>query len=153
MPDLLLTRNEVGPDGTFGVLTFPLLADIHPKVMFFTMEDDWLDNKPSVSCIPVGTYRLHRTVFHKHGYETFEVTNVLGRDRILIHPANTEEDVEGCIGLGMRPGRIWVHQDEDTKALNVYKRGVVSSQIAFRKFMDLVQEYDELTLQIVWRLQ
>jgi hypothetical protein len=145
-----LERFNLGPDGTFGWMT------LEPKLAvgrLYTVEDDWLDNKPRISCIPVGNYKLHRTIFHKHGYETFEVMNVPGRSRILIHPANTEEDIEGCIGVGMRMGKLWIEKDEDTKKYNVLKTAVVESKKAFNLFMESMTGFDEVDFHVTWRLQ
>ena len=142
---LILTRDEQTADGVFGWLTF---AGSDLKLR--TMEDDWLDNAPGKSCIPAGSYTLRRTIFHKHNVETFEVAGVPGRSRILIHVANTEEDVEGCIGVGTREGRLWVARDEDTGAEHVLKRAVVESGKAFQLFMHDMEGADEATLTIVW---
>lgn len=144
--DITLVRNELSSDGTFGTMTFPRMK------MLYTVEDDWLDNRPNVSCIPVGHYKLHRTVYHKHGYETFEVMDVPGRSRILIHPANTEEDVQGCIGVGLRIGKLFIKKDEDTGESH-FKRAVLESRIAFNIFMDIMSGIDEADLHIVWGLQ
>ena len=147
--NLTLTRTSSEPDGTFGALAIPL-GQSGGTTTLCTVEDDWLDNRPGVSCIPAGTYRLHRTVFHKHNYETFEVCDVPGRSRILIHPANTENDVEGCIGVGLRFGRLLVPRDEDTGQLNVEKKAVVASQDAFRRFMAAMTDVDNATLTVKW---
>lgn len=141
---LQLLRTENSEDGVFGVLTIGSELTLH------TMEDDWKENARRKSCIPAGTYRLRRTMYHKHGYETFEVSGVPDRSRILIHPANTEEDVEGCIGVGLRRGTLTV-PDEDTpghppKA----KRAIVSSRQAFDLFMRIMQGADEADLVITW---
>ena len=140
---LVLTRTERTSDGVFGRLTGAGL-DLH------TLEDDWRNNAPRISCIPAGVYALRRTVYYKHGYETFEVTNVPGRSRILIHPANTEEDVEGCIGVGLRRGHLRIARDEDTGERNVMKRAVVASRPAFDRLMDALRDVDSATLVIQW---
>lgn len=72
------------------------------------------------------------------------------RSRILIHPANTEEDLEGCIGVGLRRGWLRVAKDEDTGASDVVKQGVVASREAFRQLMELLAPVDEATLEILW---
>src|SRR5262245_24888923 len=141
---LRLIRSESTPDGVFGRLAVP------NGRMLFTLEDDWKDNAPGKSCIPTGTYTLRRTIYHKHNLETFEVCDVPDRSRILIHPANTEEDVEGCIGVGMRRGWVTVAKDEDTGAANVEKRAVVDSRQAFRLFMDAMGPYDQADLIVEW---
>jgi hypothetical protein len=101
-----------------------------------------------VSCIPAGVYPLRRTIYHKHGFATFEVCNVPGRSRILIHPGNTEEDSQGCILLGLRHGRIPV-KDEDS-GRPVEKYGVQSSRRAFDKFMFAMHGVDAAELTITW---
>lgn len=142
--DLTLTRTESVADGTFGLLR------VTPRLMLHTLEDDWRDNERSESCIPAGVYLLERTVYRKHNYETFEVTGVPNRSRILIHPGNTEEDTMGCILVGLRQGEVRVPFDEDTHATGVTKRAVVASQEAFRRFMREMSGVDEAELEVVW---
>ena len=141
--NVTLYRNLQTPDGTFGTLMLPGL-------LLCTVEDDWKNNIPGESCIPPGYYTLRRSPYYHGGYETFEVTGVPGRSRILIHKANTEEDVKGCIGLGTRLGKLWVAKDEDTGATGVLKQGVVESAIAFQKFMTAMTGLDEAMLDVRW---
>lgn len=142
-PRLYLRRTMRTADGVFGRLTGSDLS-------LATCEDDWEHNRPSISCIPDGTYALRRTMYYKHGYETFEVAGVPGRSRILIHPGNTEEDTAGCILVGLRVGRLWVAKDEDTSAQHVLKQAVVSSRLAFDRLMTAWQDVDEGVLTIEW---
>lgn len=142
--NLHLIRKESGGDGVFGVLRVGTIA-LH------TVEDDWKNNEPGESCIPDGTYKLVRTQYHHGGYETFWVTNVEGRQRILIHRANTEEDVKGCIGVGMRRGFLWVHDEDNPDHPLVKKNAVVESREAHTAFMQAMQGVDEATLVIQWR--
>lgn len=139
---LILTREVISPDGVFGTLRLP-------GYELKTMEDDWKFNQPRESCIPAGSYLLLRTIYYKRRIETFEVTGVPGRSRILIHPANTEEDVEGCIGLGLRYGKLYIAKDEDTGEAKI-KQAVVASQSAFKRFMDTMSGVDNATLEIRW---
>jgi hypothetical protein len=140
---LRLRRTERTADGVFGTLA-------GPGFVLHTMEDDWRGNKPRVSCIPAGVYPLRRTIYYRHGYETFEIANVPGRSRILIHPANTEEDVEGCVGVGLRRGFLRVPVDEDTGALRPMKRAVVASRDAFRLFMSKMIDHDAASITVEW---
>lgn len=139
---LTLQRTSYTADGVFGELRLP-------GYTLQTVEDDWKDNQKGESCIPPGTYVLKRTIYHKHGYETFEVTNVPGRERILIHPANTEEDVEGCIGVGLRRGSLWVRDEDDPAHPLVSKRAVVNSKQAFQLFMEAMREHDQEYLLVL----
>jgi hypothetical protein len=90
--------------GTFGRLT---LGD-HA---WFTVERQWVGNKPSVSCIPAGTYPLVRGTFYsgdgvggKPDYPAYELQNVPGRALIKIHRANLAYQVKGCIAVGKELG-------------------------------------------------
>lgn len=143
MIQLQLLRTERTADGTFGLLTLP-------GYTLHTCEDDWKDNQPSESCIPAGTYRLHRTIYQRHGYETFEVTGVPGRSRILVHPGNTEEDTQGCVLVGLRRGLLAVHDEDDPAHPVVRKRAVVASAEAFRRFMGTLAAVDEAELTVEW---
>lgn len=137
-PNVRLHRSETADDGTWGRFIVPF-HDI-----LFSIERPWRDNAPQVSCIPDGQYVLRRTLYHKGGYEVFEVCDVPGRSRILIHPANVDTDVEGCIGLGTRRGWLNVH--------GVDQRAVVQSQVAFHKFMDWMGAADSATLTVEWEV-
>ena len=97
---LTLRRFADSPMGTFGRLTLP------DGWGCFTVERPWAQNKPGVSCIPVGTYQLKLDQYHKGGYPAYEVTGVPNRARILIHRANRAEEVEGCIAPGTSLGSI-----------------------------------------------
>lgn len=141
---LTLLRSENTDDGVFGVLR----GVPHLEAPLYTVEEEWRNNQRRVSCIPAGKYRLVRTVYHRHGYETFEVTNVPGRTRILIHPANTEEDVEGCIGLGLRKGTM-SRLDEEKKIMRV-KGAVLESKKAFALFMAAMTGINETELLVEW---
>ena len=138
-----LVRRERAKDGTFGELHTPFST-------YMTMEDDWLNNEKGKSCIPAGRYLCQRTIFHKHNIETFEITGVPNRSRILFHVANTEEDVEGCVGIGTRPGLFRVLDEDDPAHPMVLKRGVANSKQAFDRFMRDFAEVDEFELIVEW---
>jgi hypothetical protein len=150
---LQVLRKERIPDGVFGelfVMSDEADAVAPPRLQLQTVEDDWRSNAPRISCIPAGLYALHRTTYYKHGYETFEVMGVPSRSRILIHPANTEEDLEGCIGVGLRRGKLRIARDEDTGEADVLKDAVVASKEGFRQLMEVMTPVDEATLEILW---
>lgn len=56
-------------------------------------------NMRNISCIPTGIYEVKPRTSAKYK-EHFEVTKVLNRKYILIHPANYYTDLKGCIGVG-----------------------------------------------------
>lgn len=95
---LTLTRKIQANGAVVGVLT-------GLSVPLYTLEDQWRDNKPSVSCIPTGAYEVR-----PHGWEinspfkynhVWQIHGVSGRSAILIHSGNTHKDTEGCILVGM----------------------------------------------------
>jgi hypothetical protein len=141
---IALIRTLQTPDGTFGRLILP------DGQTFVTAEDDWLNNARRVSCIPAGTYPLRRRWSPKHKAEVFGVEDVPGRQDIEIHIGNTEEDVEGCILLGLRFGPLRVRDEDDPAHPWKEKNAALSSAIAFHRFMDALAHVDEETIAIEW---
>ncbi len=139
-----LMRQHAGNDGVFGSMELP------SGRMLYTVEDDWRDNKRNISCIPAGEYQLVRTIYHKHKIETFEVVGVPNRSRCLVHTANTEEDVQGCIGVGLRPGVFNVVDEDDPQHQRRDKKGVANSRAAFAEFMSELSEVDKIPFGVYW---
>lgn len=135
-PDITLTRFAPTKDGVFGRMG-----------PWQTVEEEWQNNLPRISCIPAGSYKCVRTTFHRGGYPCFEVTGVPGRSLIKFHRANTEEDLLGCIGIGVRLGVLRV-KDEDSDQMT-YKLAALSSRVAFDSWMDTMEGIDEFTLHVV----
>lgn len=97
--ELLLKRNQSGQLVTFGKLY------IDGKYLCETLELPWKNNERKVSCIPVGRYRLTQRHSPKFGHH-YHLQDVPGRSFILIHTGNTARDIEGCVLVGMRTGRL-----------------------------------------------
>lgn len=128
---ITIKRISETEDGTFGVI-------LDGRVPFaLTLEDEWKDNQVGISCIPVGTYTCKRKMFNRGGYETFEITNVLGRTHILLHRGNDEDDTEGCPLIA-----------EKFDKLN-NKTAILSSKEGFAEFMERLQDVDEFLLHII----
>lgn len=90
----LYRHHECGA-GTFGVLTSDEFA-------CFTLELSWNDNRRNASCIPLGAYPVrweHSPSFQRN---TYRLGDVEGRSGVLIHPANTSDELRGCIAPGLR---------------------------------------------------
>ncbi len=64
-----------------------------------TLELSWKDNQSNISCIPVGQYKVVKRWSDKYKNH-FHITNVPGRDYILIHPANYVSQLKGCVAVG-----------------------------------------------------
>jgi hypothetical protein len=125
---LEIERFAYTPQGTFGRLKANGFE-------CFTIEEVWKNNQKSVSCIPCNVYTIKRGQFPKHG-EAFEILNVPNRSAILIHPANTTLDIEGCVGPGESLGYVnnqWA---------------VTGSRLAYEKFMIRMQGVQEAKIRI-----
>jgi hypothetical protein len=96
----VLSRIAWPDHGTFGYLTTPSGTE------YATVERPWLNNMPSVSCIPTGIYICKPRFYNRGGYDAIEVTDVEGRTYIMFHIANSPHEVAGCIGINQRLGSI-----------------------------------------------
>ena len=93
MTKVVIKRVVSTKHGTFGVL---LLND---NPICVTLEETWLDNMPTESCIPAGAYRTRAYSGTKYK-NVWQVHDVPGRSAILIHWGNTEKNTAGCILVG-----------------------------------------------------
>ncbi|WP_235893426.1 DUF5675 family protein [Litoribacter populi] len=84
-------EREYWPAGTNGTLTL----DDYKLGKF--IELPWRRNRPNVSCIPEGVYKLTKRYSEKWGWHV-EVKDVPNRSLILIHPANDAlQHLRGCL--------------------------------------------------------
>jgi hypothetical protein len=123
--DLELVRVAVAPDGCFGVL---LIDGIPAGPVTLERTYPLAESRPGgpqFVKIPAGRYRCERTTFYRGGYESYEVTGVLGHSRLLFHQGNDEGDTEGCILVGSRFG--WLGS----------RPAVLDSRNGFSEFMRL----------------
>lgn len=125
--NLILERHSYSPVGTFGRL-FTGHGILH------TVERQWLGNKPYESCIPEGVYDVIPYSSAKYP-DVWELQDVPGRSKILIHVANYPREVEGCIGLGMG-----FYNDP---------MGVSKSRDAIQSFREIMHGVDKFTLEII----
>lgn len=108
--NLTLLRTYNGADCTLGVLTLDGLT-------LQTIEKPWvpgqLGGAKSVSCVPKGIYQLVKHDSEAHPQTWALVNHLLGighwpnesnRSTILIHPANYESELKGCVAPGMSTG-------------------------------------------------
>ena len=107
---ITLTRYGSTPQGTFGEIWLG-------NRKFYTVERPWLDNQPYKSCVPLGDYKLlwkatSTSVPNEYDGHTWYLdgeTVASGwsgkpRTRCCLHIANTQMDVNGCIGVGKQLG-------------------------------------------------
>lgn len=130
---LVLKRVDHRPWATYGVLIGPN----GPVVV--TLERPQLDGFGKMSCIKPGVYTATRTWSPKFKMETFEVTGVAGRSRILFHAGNTADDSEGCILTGT---------SFDPVGSSDAKVGILGSKVAFNEFMALLKYTKSFSLTV-----
>jgi hypothetical protein len=135
MRTVTMTRTETGPDGTLG----NFVTDSGYQCYF--VERPWAENKKGISCILPGpgdtaSYRCGIVNSPKYG-KVYGVQNVVGREFILIHPANWARQLEGCIALGRAIGEV------------MGEHGVIGSRDAVEGFM-ADMEGEPFTLVIKW---
>lgn len=79
-----------------------------------TLELPWKDNVRFISCIPEGTYKIHRRLSAIYEIkDCYVIENVAGRSRILIHAANEVFELKGCIAIGEKHGNV-VYRSRET---------------------------------------
>ena len=130
MKILTLKRLSYTHAGTFGAL---LDSDEIPFAL--TLEREWADNMPNISCIPFGIYECKRVISPRFG-ETFEILNVMNRTHILFHKGNVEKDSRGCILIG----------EKFEKLGNRY--AILESRHGFNEFMGKLLNIDLFMLHI-----
>ena len=129
MDKLVLTRIEKDDKQTLGFLS------ANGKEICKTLELADKGNQRRISCIPLGTYKVIPRFSEKYK-KHFHVTNVPGRDYILIHKGNYHTDILGCILVGL--SHAYINKD-------AYK-DVASSGVAMTKLLKLYPKGFELEI-------
>lgn len=113
MQQVYINRFQSDAKQTLGEMLF------NGKVVAKTLELPWLNNNSRISCIPTGCYKVVRRWSKKYGNH-FHITDVKGREFILIHNANYHYQLLGCIAVGRdhqdinKDGFLDVTQSKDT---------------------------------------
>lgn len=136
---------EVGTPGFFNI----------DSQEFPTIEREWLDNAPFVSCVPLGRYRIVHYSSRKYP-EAYALVNEdlgvylnkedmhtdsSGRYSILIHSANLASELAGCIAPGI-----------DRGFLNIKGKtglGVFQSRTAIEAIYTILSNNDHVFLDIL----
>jgi len=89
-------------------------------------------------------------VLHRGTLPTYEIYPVTDRTHIHIHPGNTEEDVQGCVMLGLRLGTKNVPDEDSPDHRNMDKWAVLDSVQAHRQFMEAMAGRNEVPIAVRW---
>ena len=95
--NLLIIRDTFTEKSTIGRLF------INGESFCDTLENPWIDNQRSISCIPKGRYKVRLRLARESAtrdYLHLLVQDVPNRDYILFHRGNTAKDTSGCILVG-----------------------------------------------------
>lgn len=85
---------------------------------------------------PAGTYDLVYEHSNRFKRQLWELKGIPGRSEIKIHNANTAEQLNGCVAIGMRHG-----------TLNL-RPAALSSRLALEQFTEALRPFQGLTLKI-----
>jgi hypothetical protein len=77
--------------------------DEKERIICYTVEKPWADNKKNVSSIPEGTYSAHLRYDHADHWR-IELDGVPDRDNVQIHIGNSVNDSAGCLLVGLSLG-------------------------------------------------
>ena len=105
-----------------------------------TLELPWLNNTSGTSCIPEGKYKLAFVRSPRFQRNMWRVMQVPGRDGILIHSANFDRQLKGCIAPGLTAADI----DGDGVI------DVTSSKVTLKRLEDVLAK-EPATLLIKWK--
>ena len=112
LPTIKLIRLEENfKFGTFGVWV------ICNQVFCVTLEPADLENQQNVSSIPAQQYTCEEYSSPKYP-NTYQVMDVPGRSKVLIHAGNVKKHTQGCIILAQHYGKINTEVGEARAALN-----------------------------------
>lgn len=124
----------------YGETTVGKLTISGESKKWFVLEPGGPDSRVAGSDkrIEAGTYKLvpYSSAKYKNVYE---LKNVPGRTKILIHPGNFHDDTEGCL----MPGHKWGFMSEFDKQ---YK--VSSSRAAFKEIASKIKNFDSIIVII-----
>lgn len=92
-----MTSRVIIDTKTYGDCTIGRL--FYNNFQCFTLELPWLDNAPSVSCIPEGVYKAFKRESPANG-PVLELKDVPNRTFIQIHAGNYTRQILGCLLTG-----------------------------------------------------
>jgi len=107
MQELKLKREIISNKAILGTI------ELDNTELCRTLENPWLNNRPYISCIPAGKYIAKKYSSEKYP-NVWELQNVNGRSKILIHNGNLEKHTQGCILVGA----TWGFIDDELAVLN-----------------------------------
>tara|TARA_B100000902_G_C27303377_1_gene914071 strand:- start:1906 stop:2388 length:483 start_codon:yes stop_codon:yes gene_type:complete len=119
--NLLILRDTFSDESTIGELF------LNGERFCDTLELPYRDNQRSISCIPVGEYKVRLRVARESAtrdYLHLLVKDVKDRSHILFHRGNTAKDTRGCILVGQGSQQDIVHNS--TLAMDLLMKEIIN---------------------------
>jgi hypothetical protein len=136
------------------IATVGKFTDRFGNVICKSMELPWKDNKPSISCVPAGTYDLQLYQSPRYGNSYHLVNEGLNvsitgenttRSHILIHPANCPSQLQGCIAPCKSYGILDINHNGQ------YELAGLSSRKAYSELIEYIKE-NQITKLVIYRV-
>ncbi len=119
--NLLILRDTFSDESTIGELF------LNGERFCDTLELPYRDNQRSISCIPVGEYKVRLRYPREsatRNYLHLLVEDVKDRSYILFHRGNTAKDTRGCILVGQGSQQDIVHNS--TLAMDLLIKEIIN---------------------------
>ena len=119
--NLLILRDTFTDESTMGELF------VNGERFCDTLELPYRDNQRSVSCIPIGQYKVRMRYPRESAtreYLHLLVQEVKDRSYILFHRGNTAKDTRGCILVGQGSQQDIVHNS--TLAMDLLMKEIIN---------------------------
>jgi len=119
--NLLIIRDTFSDESTIGELF------LNGERFCDTLELPYRDNQRSISCIPVGEYKVRFRYPREsatRNYLHLLVEDVKDRSYILFHRGNTAKDTRGCILVGQGSQQDIVHNS--TLAMDLLMKEIIN---------------------------
>lgn len=125
--EFTIVRFSYDPKGTPGEFK---LAE---NKLFSTLEPP--RDRKNYPCIPEGRYLCVKYSSEEYP-DTWEITGVKGRSKVLLHSLNCIDETKGCIGIGEKFANNITHP----KTGIVYKYWLMSSRAAMKQFQQFMPD-------------
>ena len=119
--NLLIIRDTFSEKSTVGELF------LNGERMCDTLENPYINNERSISCIPEGEYKVRLRTARESAtreYLHLLVKDVPNRDWILFHRGNSAKDTSGCILVGFSSKQDYVKNS--TFAMDLLMKEIIN---------------------------
>jgi len=101
MKTIKIIRNWQDKNQTLGNCTV-FDKDNKPLFSAISLERGWRDNQKSVSCVPLGNYKVVLEWSPRFKQDLWELKGVPNRSECKFHASNYWFQLNGCISLGLK---------------------------------------------------